>query len=204
MTTHKGRHSFRINVNVSKKQQILDSALTLFSENGIDATSTASIAKAANVATGTLFHHYANKQTLVHQLYLAIKHDLSQQFTTVLDGQGDIKDKAAALWQNSLNWAIEHPEKLKFFQLVSLSSLLSSSVKADAMAQELGVIFELIGAGQAAGVFAKNPIDLVAYNCQGLFMSAGNFFIDNPQFIDDKEYRDASFAMFWNALCPTN
>jgi len=189
-------------VNISKKQQILDSALTLFSENGIDGTSTASIAKAANVATGTLFHHFPNKQALVYQLYLATKHDLSVQFSSQLSEQAPLKDIAQALWNNGLNWAIKHPEKLRFFQLVTVSQLLSASDKANAMEQELGMVMRLISAGQSSGTFARHPIELVALNCQGQFNSAGNFFIENPQHVDDQSYREASFAMFWNALCP--
>lgn len=187
----------------SKKEQILDSALTLFSSNGIDATSTASIAKAAQVATGTLFHHFPNKQTLVHQLYLAIKHDLSQQFTTSTQQVNDsLETVACNLWNNALDWAIEYPQKLRFFQLVAASQLLSPEDKANAMAQELGVIMDLIAQGQKTGDFANHPIELLALNCQGQFFSASNFFIDNPDLAKDQQYRQATFSMFWNALRP--
>ena len=47
---------------IDKKQAILDTALTLFVSQGFYATSTASIAKTAGVATGTLFHHFASKK----------------------------------------------------------------------------------------------------------------------------------------------
>lgn len=190
-------------VNRSKKEQILDSALTLFSANGIDATSTASIAKAAKVANGTLFHHFDNKQTLVHQLYLSIKHDLSQQFELAApqDNQ-NLETIACQLWNSALDWAIAFPQKLRFFQLVAASQLLSSEEKANAMAQELGVIMELITVGQQTGEFADHPTELLALNCQGQFFSASNFFIDNPKLANDPKYRHATFCMFWNALRP--
>jgi len=191
-----------IKAKTGKKQQILDSALMLFSEHGIEATSTASIAKAANVATGTLFHHFPNKKALVYQLYLATKHDLSQHLSSPVNEQSSLKELTQELWNNALTWAIKHPEKLRFFQLVSGSKLLSAQEKANAMAQELGMITRLISAGQASGIFAKHPIDLVALNCQGQFNGAGIFYIENPQHIDNQLYRQASFAMFWNALCP--
>lgn len=185
----------------TKKEQILDSALTLFSEKGIDATSTASIAKAAGVATGTLFHHFPSKQALVHELYLSIKQDLSQQFAPVTtDTDGELKQQACALWNNAIDWAIGSPQKLRFFQMVSASQLLSVQEKANAMAQELGVIFKLIELGQASQEFAKHPMELLALNCQGLFFTASNFYIDNPQYVNDTQYRQSSFDIFWNAL----
>ena len=51
-------------VTTDKKQAILHSALQLFVNKGFNATSTASIAKAAGVATGTLFHHFPTKNLL--------------------------------------------------------------------------------------------------------------------------------------------
>ena len=54
---------------MTKREIILQTAMSLFIEKGIQSTSTASIAKAANVATGTLFHHFKTKEELITQLY---------------------------------------------------------------------------------------------------------------------------------------
>ncbi|WP_257984928.1 TetR/AcrR family transcriptional regulator, partial [Shewanella sp. 11B5] len=59
-------------VTTDKKQAILHSALQLFVNKGFNATSTASIAKAAGVATGTLFHHFPTKKDIMNQLFLSI------------------------------------------------------------------------------------------------------------------------------------
>ena len=48
-----------------KKQSILDASLKLFVENGFHGTSTAEIAKTAEVATGTLFHYFKTKEELI-------------------------------------------------------------------------------------------------------------------------------------------
>lgn len=187
----------------SKKELILINALELFSQNGIDATSTASIAKAAKVATGTLFHHFPNKQTLVHQLYVSIKSDLSQQFSPPQSQQtSSLIEMTRQLWHRAIQWAITYPDKVRFFQLVENSPILSSEQKTEAMVQQLGIIFTLVEQGQQAGIFADYPQTLVAHHCQAQFISASNFFIENPHLIDDKAYCDASFNMFWNALCP--
>jgi len=191
---------------IEKKEQILISALELFSRNGIETTSTASIAKIAKVATGTLFHHFPNKRALVHQLYIQIKHELSLQFAVLKTGQSndDFKAVAASLWDNAIDWAIANPSKLKFFQLVEGSQLLSSQDKAQAMAQELGLVIGMIEQGQQAGCFAPHPLEMISLHCQAQFFTAGNFYIDNPQLVDNQTYRDASFDIFWNALCPIN
>ena len=44
-----------------KQKHILESALTLFSENGYSAVSTSLIAKHANVSEGLIFRHFKDK-----------------------------------------------------------------------------------------------------------------------------------------------
>ena len=51
-----------------KRRQILDAALTLCAEDGLQGAATARIAKAAGVAHGTLFHHVPSKEALRLQL----------------------------------------------------------------------------------------------------------------------------------------
>jgi AcrR family transcriptional regulator len=47
------------------RQRIVDAALRLFKANGFEATTTREIAAAAEIATGTLFNYFANKEAIV-------------------------------------------------------------------------------------------------------------------------------------------
>ncbi|MFN2305110.1 MAG: TetR/AcrR family transcriptional regulator [Anaerolineales bacterium] len=49
---------------VDTRNTILNSALTLFSQNGYDATSVAEICHKANVSKGAFYHHFPSKQAL--------------------------------------------------------------------------------------------------------------------------------------------
>lgn len=51
-----------------KQKYILESALTLFSENGYSAVSTSLIAKHANVSEGLIFRHFKDKFGLLNHL----------------------------------------------------------------------------------------------------------------------------------------
>ena len=187
-------------MTTSKKQLILDSALQLFSENGIHATSTASIVKAAGVATGTLFHHFSNKEELVTQLYLNVKKELAQHAIQSNNVTCDLEKQAKLFWNNALDWAISHPQKLLFCQQLASSQILSADKRLTALKQELGFLVELIKVGQQQGLLAQYPIELMAENCQGLFFGSCRYFIDNPRQRDNSEYRNAAASMFWHAL----
>jgi AcrR family transcriptional regulator len=56
------------NITSKRKQQILDAALSLFSEKGFTESSTLEIARKAGVAQGTIFHYYSTK----HDLLMAV------------------------------------------------------------------------------------------------------------------------------------
>ena len=51
-----------------KKEKILKSALELFANDGVSATSTNKIAKNAGVSEGLIFRHFNNKKALLHAI----------------------------------------------------------------------------------------------------------------------------------------
>ena len=106
-------------VKTNKKQQLLDSALTLFVNRGIDATSTASIAKHAGVANGTLFHHFPSKEALVLALYKKIKQDFSLQIKPFQLDPNKLKQQAKRVWDQAIDWGIINADKQQFCQQVS-------------------------------------------------------------------------------------
>ncbi|SLM27888.1 Transcriptional regulator [Desulfamplus magnetovallimortis] len=50
------------------RQKILDAAMSLIAENGVDKTSLAMIAKKSGVSKGTLYYYYASKNDLVFDI----------------------------------------------------------------------------------------------------------------------------------------
>ncbi|WP_242917868.1 TetR/AcrR family transcriptional regulator [Pontibacter liquoris] len=53
---------------MSKRQDILDAALRLFTENGVRATSTKSIAQEAESSEGLIFKHFVTKDNLLEEI----------------------------------------------------------------------------------------------------------------------------------------
>ncbi|NMH64901.1 TetR/AcrR family transcriptional regulator [Shewanella salipaludis] len=197
-----------------KRQAILDSALSLFVEQGFHASSTASIARNAGVATGTLFHHFPSKDALLECLFLEIKQEFADAILAgyrsgtgpsgipqTEESQGMSLQRAAnLLWQSAIDWGLQHPQKQAFFQQYAMSPAIAAPVRAQAMNLILGFIGQLIGQGQRQGLIADYPLALMLENCQGQYLAASRFFLDNPQLGKDESHRQASFALFWRAM----
>lgn len=72
------------------RSHILQSALTLFSRNGYDATSVAEICQAAGVSKGAFYHHFSSKQTVFQSLLEGWLSSLNLQMEALLNNAPDV------------------------------------------------------------------------------------------------------------------
>ena len=78
-------------IRLERREQLLNTALRLFAEEGYEATSISKIAKEAGVAKGLLYNYFASKEELMEQIiYLGIG-KMSGLFTTIRK-EGDPKE----------------------------------------------------------------------------------------------------------------
>lgn len=111
----------------TKREKILETAMRLFIENGIQGTATALIAKEAGVATGTLFHHFPTKEDLVHDLYDSIFISLTDHQKEHFDAEADVYDRLHQIWTRDIQWGMAHQEYAHFLERYSFHHYLSSS-----------------------------------------------------------------------------
>jgi AcrR family transcriptional regulator len=186
-----------------KRQGILDAALTLFTLQGFDGTSTAAIAKQAAVATGTLFHHFPSKQELINQLYLHIKAELAEglpdwRAEPELDLRG-LQQAIKGIWQHTLGWFIERPLQLRFFAQYIHSPYINSQTQQRAEQQLLAVITEALDAGQRLGIFKPLPLPLLYQMAQGLLLHSAFYYIEQRRLPTGDESEEMANVV-WQAL----
>ena len=184
----------------NKKQQLLDAALVLFVNQGIYATSTASIAKTAGVATGTLFHHFPSKDALVLELYKNIKQEFALQIAPFELDAAKLEQQAKVIWQQAIEWALANAEQQQFCLLVMQCQPLSAETKAQIFADEFGFLKEIMLFGQQHKLIANYPIGLMLESAHGQFLTSSQFFINNSDLAQDAKYRDAAFNLFWQSF----
>ncbi|MCE5214883.1 MAG: TetR/AcrR family transcriptional regulator [Methanobacterium sp.] len=113
-----------------KEKRIFDAALKLFTENGIDNTSTASISKEAGIAAGTLYVYFENKEDLINKLYISLKEEsigliCPDTSETVLN-----YEYLEKLWMNTVEWGINNQDKFRFITQFQSSPYYTEDVKA--------------------------------------------------------------------------
>ena len=184
----------------NKKQQLLDAALTLFVNQGIYATSTASIAKTAGVATGTLFHHFPSKEVLVLELYKKIKQDFVLQIAPFKLEVTQLEQQTKVIWQQAIDWALANANQQNFCLLVMQYQPLSAQTKAQIFADEFSFLKEIILFGQQHQLIANYPIELMLESAHGQFLTSSQFFINNTELAQEAKYSEAAFKLFWKSF----
>lgn len=69
--------------SVQAHEQVLEAALNLFSERGIDATSMDAIAEASGVSKATIYKHWPDKEALCLEV-MSHAHGLDEEFTEIM------------------------------------------------------------------------------------------------------------------------
>ncbi len=100
-------------VEEDKKERILNAALKLFVEKGIDNTSTSLISKEADVATGTMYLYFENKVDLISKLYISIKEESMVNFLDLIEYSVSY-DSLERFWIETVEWGVNNPDKFRF------------------------------------------------------------------------------------------
>src|SRR5215470_7404991 len=99
---------------VDKRRLLLDAALDLFESRGFDGVAVPEIAKAAGVATGTVYVYFRDKEALVNALYRHWKTIYNDTVLAPLPPGLLVRDKFTTYWQRMMEFAREHPRAARF------------------------------------------------------------------------------------------
>ena len=117
-------------VEEDKKKRILDAALKLFTEKGIDNTSTALISKEADVATGTIYVYFENKVDLINKLYLSIKEESMVSSLYYLMEHSLSYESLEKVWMENVEWGVNNPNKFRLIMQFNLSPYHNEDTEA--------------------------------------------------------------------------
>lgn len=196
----------------NKRDQILNSALTLFIEQGFEKTPTSAISRHAGVATGTLFHHFKTKDDLINALYLEIKTeirdatqvndiDLDNAFSgkDPEDRTQQLKEIFRGLWLKMMNWTLQQPEKFRFMAQFGESAHISNNTRETA--EELFKASKaMFSYGIDAGIFRPLPVSLLTNLMASHLFAAADYFINDPELWQQEDIQEQVFESSWRLM----
>ena len=138
-----------------RRQQLVEVATLLFAERGFDATTTASIAAAANVSEPILYRHFRSKQELFVQIIDDVTSVTKQHWNTAAAAT---PDPAATFREMATSWPKHMRNAAPYYQLLqnalvtSRDPVVREKVKSHYTVMH-GFFVEVVKHGQKLGVF---------------------------------------------------
>ena len=108
-----------------KKTRIMKATLRLITENGFHATPVSLIAREADVAAGTIYRYFENKESIINELYASIQGELHKATMAGIPPEVSVRDEFYLKWRNILRYFAEHPHEASFVEQFSASPFIN-------------------------------------------------------------------------------
>lgn len=186
-------------LNSEKRERFLNAALKLFTQNGIQNTSTAEIARAAGTASGTLFLYFPTKIQLINELVLMITKQEAEHINSLLDPSLSVRDTFFTIWDGSIRWLLEHLEAYQYSQQVRDTNLISAETTLES-GKNFSFYYEAIQKGLIEGSIKPYPVDLIGgFLYQGIVAVMNHIrLLSDPGIVD--EAIQQGFELFWDGI----
>jgi TetR/AcrR family transcriptional regulator, cholesterol catabolism regulator len=148
----------------ARRGELLRIAAGLFAEKGFKNTTVRDIADAAGILSGSLYHHFDSKESMVDEILSTFQEDLFAAYDAVLASDVDARTKIEQAVRLSFAAIDEHHAEVAIFQndAVHLGSFERFGYLADRNAQSRQVWMTLLAEGVAAGALRKDlDVELV-------------------------------------------
>jgi AcrR family transcriptional regulator len=97
-----------------RKREILDAALRAFTDKGYAGATVADVRELSGASTGSIYHHFGDKEGLAAALYVEGLRDYQRGFLRVLRREADAERGVKALVRHHLRWVAAHPDLARF------------------------------------------------------------------------------------------
>lgn len=113
---------------MDKRQRIILTMLELVVEQGVHATPMSQVAKEANVAVGTIYHYFENKNQIIEEIYSMICQDFGVVLMANLP-EDNYKKQCEMMWLNLYNYFIGNPLAFKFIEFIGVPPIITPEIR---------------------------------------------------------------------------
>ena len=144
-----------------KKKALLQATLSLVNEAGFQGASMSKVAKLAKVSPATIYLYFENKQDLINQLYLEVKHSFSEQAFKNLDESLSLKMRFEKIWYNIADFKFNQVDEAIFLSQCDNTPIIDEEIRKEGL-RHLEPLVDLWIEGQKEGVI-KNISHYILY-----------------------------------------
>jgi len=179
-----------------RRAALLDAATTVFAENGL-AAPTSLISSKAKVSEGSFFTYFKTKDALINELYRDLRLQLADAVMNGFPRRAGIRERLEHIWTRYVTWGAENPVARRALKLVSMSHIITESMRAEG-----GVLFAEVERLQSDAFEQKKiqhlPPQMVSQAIKALAEMTMDLIEREPA--EAVRFQAAGFQMLWGAL----
>jgi TetR/AcrR family transcriptional regulator, multidrug resistance operon repressor len=137
--------------DTEKKLAILDATLRLIRNNGFHNAPMSQVAKEAGVGTGTIYHHFVSKESIIAALYAQQKELMGRALLKGDKAADNYRERFFRFWQNLYKHFINHPDGFLFLEQYANSPYINTSLRED-NEHFYAPVIEFISSGIKSGI----------------------------------------------------
>ena len=145
----------------TRRDELLAIAAELFATKGFKNTTVRDIAEAAGILSGSLYHHFDSKESMVDEILSSFQAELFGKYSEILDSTADPRAKLEAVVRVSFEAIDHHRNEVAIFQNEAdyLGTFDRFAYLAERNQQSREVWLTLLNEGVSAGAL-RNDIDV--------------------------------------------
>ena len=146
-----------------KRERILSSAEALIAQRGFHGISMQQIAKRANVATGTIYRYFSDKETLLRCLHEERLQGISAAIMKGVDTTEPCYAQFRRLWLNTMHCLQASPDSLCYRVQYEASPLFDREEEQKMDERYFKLVREFFESGRVNGLFRDMPAELLGF-----------------------------------------
>jgi AcrR family transcriptional regulator len=181
-----------------KQIAIRDAALRLVIETGFAGLKMADVAKAAGMATGTVYIYYADKEALINDLYKITKEEVASVLLNPAHMADTFYDTFRRMWYAYYEFCRQKPEKMLFVEQFLYSGIVAESIIEEAENLFIPLDQFLIN-GQQQGIIKVLDVQLTKAYIQGALHEIVRVLMRQQRDLTRDEL-ERCFDMTWSSI----
>jgi AcrR family transcriptional regulator len=149
-----------------KREKILKSVYVLTGKQGLASVTISGISKTAEVAAGTLYIYFKNKEEIVQLAYAAVEDKMTQAMYRDFDINLPVRQSLKKIYINMLNYRLNHYDETVFIDQYQQSGYiqLNFSKQLAEYEKQNKPLYDLLEKGQREGIIkALDAIILISF-----------------------------------------
>lgn len=186
----------------SRKKLIIETALSCFTEFGLDRTTMEDIRKRSAASTGSIYHHFKSKEQLAAEVYLEGIRRYQEGFLLAIEDKADAREGIYAVVRNHLTWVEDYPDWARFLLGQRRAEFMTETEGEFARinADFFGRVLLWFGTHIRAGTFRRLPADLYVTFLLGPCQEYTRMYLSGHARAKPAEIADELAEAVWRAI----